>query len=293
MLVIETLKQARLIVIGFYLLLATACGDNQSPSSQLPIQAPDQDELLAKTRIVSLAPHITELLFQLEADAHIVATVERSDWPPAAQQLPTIGNAFKINREAVAALEPTHLVAWQEGNSAAMLASLTSLNTPIIVIPTGNLSNLPIGWKTLAKLVDKQTVVEQLTKRYQKKLKQLATPVTDVSPTVTLLLSTQPHYVVGGTGLLAEAITHCGANNTYQQTDLAAIPVSLEQLLADQATTNLLLLGTEIPTAQVRQLRDQLSIPVIQLASPHLYRPTPSIIEGVSELCLTIHQKSD
>src|SRR5690606_19782222 len=57
-------------------------------------------------RIVSLAPNITENLFAVGAGDRIVATVEHSDFPPAALRLPRIGIYTRINRESLAALEP-------------------------------------------------------------------------------------------------------------------------------------------------------------------------------------------
>ena len=42
-------------------------------------------------RIVSLAPHATELLFAAGAGARVVGTVAHSDWPTEARRLPRVG----------------------------------------------------------------------------------------------------------------------------------------------------------------------------------------------------------
>src|SRR5690606_1807855 len=67
-------------------------------------------------RIVSLAPHATELLFAAGAGAHVVGVVEYSDYPPPARQLPQVGGAATFDVERIAALKPDLVVAWQSGN---------------------------------------------------------------------------------------------------------------------------------------------------------------------------------
>ena len=57
-------------------------------------------------RIVSLAPHLTELAFAAGAGDRIVATVEYSDHPDAARNIPRIGDAFRVDLERLVALRP-------------------------------------------------------------------------------------------------------------------------------------------------------------------------------------------
>ena len=69
--------------------------------------------LAAQERIISLAPHITEVLFAVGAGDEIVGAVEYSDYPEAAKQIPRIGNSSQLNYEAIVALQPTLVIAWQ------------------------------------------------------------------------------------------------------------------------------------------------------------------------------------
>ena len=64
--------------------------------------------LLAGTpaRIVSLTPHLTELLFAIGAGDRIVATDDASDYPPEVKRLPQVANYRSINLEALLAKSP-------------------------------------------------------------------------------------------------------------------------------------------------------------------------------------------
>jgi iron complex transport system substrate-binding protein len=57
-------------------------------------------------RIVSLAPNITEIMFELGLGEKIVGTSEFSNYPPAAKQIPRVGALMNPNFEAIVALKP-------------------------------------------------------------------------------------------------------------------------------------------------------------------------------------------
>ena len=67
----------------------------------------------APTRVVSLAPSITEMLFALGLDEQIVGVTEFCDYPAAAKKKPKIGYA-NPNLESLIALRPELIVAPQE-----------------------------------------------------------------------------------------------------------------------------------------------------------------------------------
>jgi iron complex transport system substrate-binding protein len=70
------------------------------------------------TRIVSLAPNITETLFAAGAGDRLVGTVEYSDYPAAAKRIRQVGSYANLNPETILALKPDLVIAWQSGNPA-------------------------------------------------------------------------------------------------------------------------------------------------------------------------------
>src|SRR6266571_5683185 len=69
-------------------------------------------------RIISMSPHVTELLFAAGGGARIVGAMNFSDYPEAAKKIPLIGDNAQIDLERVVALKPDLLVVWQSGNTA-------------------------------------------------------------------------------------------------------------------------------------------------------------------------------
>ena len=61
-------------------------------------------------RIVSLAPHITELVYAAGAGGQLVGVVNFSDYPPAAAALTQIGSYNALDLEAIASLRPDLII---------------------------------------------------------------------------------------------------------------------------------------------------------------------------------------
>ena len=84
-----------------------------------PIAAP-QDA----PRIIALSPHLAELVFDAGAGAALVGAVDFTDYPPAARDVPRVGDAFRIDRERVAGLQPTLILAWGGGTPRRVIERL-------------------------------------------------------------------------------------------------------------------------------------------------------------------------
>ena len=82
-------------------------------------------------RIVSLSPNLTELVYAAGAGDLLLATVEYSDYPAAANDLPRVGDAFRIDTEQIHHLSPDLVLAWPSGNPAAALAQLEDLGIKV------------------------------------------------------------------------------------------------------------------------------------------------------------------
>ena len=87
-------------------LLVTACSEGrQSPP-------PDAEQ---PERIVTLSPHLAELVFATGAGDLLVGVSAYTDFPREAALLPVVGDAFNLDLEQLALLQPDLLLAWETG----------------------------------------------------------------------------------------------------------------------------------------------------------------------------------
>lgn len=262
--------------------------DNTNPNSNRASELSD-----TPAKVISLSPHITELMFILEYEQQLVGTVDNSLWPATAREVPVVGSAFGVNTEALLALQPNLVIAWQNGTPKKTIHNLQTAGLIVEVLPTSTLSNLPEDWLKLAKILEntgkntlKNHKIKKIRKQYQQALDNLKYQGKDKQPAV-IVLSLEPYYVSGGVGLLHEALTHCGFENAYQHIQQPAIPVSTEQLLTLPNNTRWLFSAetsqAALQATQFYQLVNPQQIRILE--SSDLYRPTPSIINGLQELC--------
>src|SRR5712692_1652812 len=75
-------------------------------------------------RIISLATGATEMLFAAGAGEHVIATVQYSDEPDAAKQVPRIGDVVAVDMERLVALRPEVAVVWPGGGNLAQIEEI-------------------------------------------------------------------------------------------------------------------------------------------------------------------------
>ncbi len=184
-------------------------------------------------RIVSLAPHTTELLFSAGAGDRIVAAVDYSDFPEAAKKIPRIGGYNRIDIEAVIAQRPDLIVGWKSGNNAAMVEKLQRLGIPVFLSEPKHLSAIADEIDALAVLAGTSQVATPVTQAWRKRLDDLRQHYRGSTPvTVFYEVWNRPMMTVNGQHLISEAMALCGGRNVFAQLPSLAAQVSVEAVIA-------------------------------------------------------------
>ena len=66
-------------------------------------------------RIITLSPDLAELVWTAGAGPTLVGTIEHSDYPPEAREIPRVGDAYGLDFERIGALHPDLILAWDGG----------------------------------------------------------------------------------------------------------------------------------------------------------------------------------
>ena len=115
-----------------------------SSSLWLPLSFAEETSLTPEKvqpaqRVVSLAPHATELAYSAGLGDKLVAVSERSDYPPQADKLEKVANYQGIKVEKIIALQPDLILAWPAGNPPRELAKLEQFGFNIYYSKTKSL----------------------------------------------------------------------------------------------------------------------------------------------------------
>ncbi len=185
------------------------------------------------TRIVSLAPHITETLFAAGAGERIVGTVDYSDYPEAAKAIRRVGGYSKLDLEAVAALKPDLIIGWQSGNAGAHLDKLRSLGLPIYVTQPDRIEDIARSIEHYGRLAGSGTVADAAAQGFRARLAQLRARHAGRAPVrVFYQVWKSPLTTVSDKQIISDAIRLCGGENVFGKLVGLAPNVSAEAVLA-------------------------------------------------------------
>jgi vitamin B12 transport system substrate-binding protein len=185
-----------------------------------------------KPRLISLSPHITEMLFSIGAGEQIIATSEMSDYPIAAKKIPRVGNYLRIQIERIIELDPDYIIAWQGGSPADDLARLKKLGFNIIYSAPKKFVDIASDIKKLGKISGQQRQANQLAAKFLTRLKTIKAQYKNKTRLNAFYeLWATPLTTIAKDSWPQQHLDICGANNVFYNTSTPYPVVSIEQVL--------------------------------------------------------------
>ncbi len=250
---------------------------------------------LPAQRIISLAPHLTELLFAAGAGERVLAVVEYSNFPVAAKALPRIGSSAAFDLERIAHLKPDLVVAWGSGNPPGQVAQLRRLGIPVFVNEPQRLEDIPASLRRLGQLAGTAQVAETASRSFEQRLAALHAHSGGASPvSVFYEIWNQPLMTVGGTHIISAVMTLCGGRNVFAALKQPAAAVELEAMLRADPEV---IVASGMAEERPEWLDQWRHWPQLQAAQRDnlffvppdlLQRHTPRILDGAEQMCAAL-----
>lgn len=243
-------------------------------------------------RIVSLAPHVTELLFAAGVGERVVGVVDYSDYPEAARKLPRVGGYSNVDLEAVVALKPDLVIAWKSGNRDAHLGRLDALGIPVFMNEPRSLEHVASSLETFGLLAGNGDSGKAAATAFRTRLSSLAARYR-AQPPVRMFYQIwdRPLMTVNGEHLISDVIRLCGGENVFASQRQLAPTLGVEGVLAanpeaivasgmGDARPEWLDLWKRWPSLTATARKNLFFVP------PELIqRHTPRILDGAEMLC--------
>ncbi|MDQ1833431.1 cobalamin-binding protein [Massilia scottii] len=183
-------------------------------------------------RVVSMAPHVTELLFAAGGGARIVGAMSYSDYPPAARTIPLVGDNSQIDMERVLALKPDLLVVWQSGNTARQLEQLRQLGIPMFYSEPARMDQVAGSMLRFGQLLGTGTVAQAAAASFRARIAALEARYGKRPPVkVFYQVWEKPLYTLNGQHVASDAIRLCGGENIFAALAVKAPSVGVEAVL--------------------------------------------------------------
>ena len=243
-------------------------------------------------RIVALAPHIAESLFAAGAGDKLVGTVDYSDYPPEAKKVPRVGGYSRVDLEAVAALKPDLVLAWESGNNMPQISKLKALGLTVYVSQPNKMENVADQLERLGQLAGSEAVARPAAERFRQRLEALRKANAGKPKVRTFYqIWKTPLMTVGGPQIISDAITLCGGENVFARLETMAPTVSVEAVIAANPEA---IVASGMNDARPEWLDDWKRWPsVAAVARDNLFfvppellqRHTPRLLDGAEQLC--------
>jgi iron complex transport system substrate-binding protein/vitamin B12 transport system substrate-binding protein len=247
----------------------------------------------APRRLITLAPHITELVFAAGAGGRIVGTVASSDYPPQARHIPRVGNGIQLDTERIIALRPDLVLAWQPSGATRALAPLLArLHIPLAYVQPRALRDIPREITALGNRLDTSAAADREAQALSDRIAALGARYQGRHPVSTFIeVGTAPLYTLGKAPLINDVLHVCGGTNIFAGAPIPAPQVSVESVLQDRPDAVI------IASTDARRVTERtrywagLSLPaarnhhVYGLDPDKLFRPGPRLIDAAQALC--------
>ena len=185
-------------------------------------------------RIISLAPHATELIFAAGGGDRIVGTVGYSDYPATALKIPRVGSHQQIDVERIIALKPDLLVVWLHGNSERQLEHVRKLGIPFYFSEPKKLADIPTSIERLGMLMGTEQQANKVAAAERTELARLTEQYRN-RPTVRMFYQVwgKPVYTLNGGNIMSDVIRLCGGENVFANLAIPAPVVTTEAVLLE------------------------------------------------------------
>ncbi len=243
-------------------------------------------------RIVSLAPHLTEILFAIGAGSRVVGASAFSDYPPAARAIPRVGGHAGIDVERVLALTPELVVGWGSGNPPGDLEHVRTLGLPLFISEPRSVEDIADTAERLGRLTGRVTEADALGREVRRRAASLTRRYGGGRRvTVFYQIWGDPVITLNGGHLVGRLIERCGGDNVFGALAAVAPQVSAEAVLARDPEVIIASGADAHAPTWLDAWRRWPSLRAVRRGRLHhippdmLLRPTPRILDGMEAMC--------
>ncbi|WP_050917877.1 vitamin B12 ABC transporter substrate-binding protein BtuF [Vibrio campbellii] len=250
-------------------------------------------------RVISLAPHATEIAYAAGLGDKLIAVSEMSDYPEPAKDLEKVSNYQGIKLERIIALQPDLVIAWPAGNPAKELEKLKQFDIPLYYSTTGTLEDIAQNIEQLSQYSEKPELGQKTAANFRAQLKTLKEKYnTEDKVSYFYQLSEKPIITVAGKNWPSEVFTFCGGENIFAKGSAPYPQVSIEQVITRQP--EVLFTSRHAMDNDGMWAEWKNDIPALKndhvwsLNSDWINRPTPRTLNAITEVCEhfeTVRQK--
>ncbi|HET7697025.1 MAG TPA: helical backbone metal receptor [Vicinamibacterales bacterium] len=259
----------------------------------------------AATRIISLVPAVTEMLYAIGAGGRVVAVSSYDTYPPEVKPLPRVGALLDPNVERILSLEPDLVVVY--GSQDDLKTQLARAGIGVFDYRHAGLADVTTTIRALGARTGDAAGARALADRIERGLREIRARVQGRPRPRTLLvfgrerLALRGLYASGAIGFLNDMLETAGGANVFADVRLQAVQASTEQIIArrPEVILEIRAANSAFPTgdrdAELNVWTALAAVPAVRNRRVHflfddrIVIPGPRVVEGTEAIARVLH----
>ncbi len=244
------------------------------------------------TRIAALSPGATELAFSAGAGDKVVAVVSFSDYPPAAQEIESVGSPSRLDLERLLALKPDLILAWGTGNPSEQISTLLRLGMRVFYVEPHSFSSIAQDIRDIAQLAGTEASGNVAASAFLKGISDLKTQYSQ-KPKIRTFYQVwdEPMMTMNGQHYINQVVELCGGINVFSKSPRLIPRLNKEAVLIENPEV---VVAGGMGERNAHWLEGWRAFPELMATKQEnlffvppslLQRPTPRLLEGAKILC--------
>jgi iron complex transport system substrate-binding protein len=281
------------IAIFVLLILVVGCRNAAQESTRTDSTAPI-------TRVISTAPNLTEIVFELGAGERLVGVTRYCNHPEAAKAIVRIGGYLDPSVEKMVALKPQLVLSTARGGASTLTTALARYNIPVLQLPLDTLDDVKKSFITIGKALALEPQAQSLTERFNAEIRrqQARIPQNASKARALIIIGHKPLIVAGRGAFIGDLILLAGGENVAADSTQPYPQWSAETLLRrkPEVIIDAWMGGPKAKESPSRdRWRTMQDIPAVKNGRVHqwtddrLLRPGPRLTDALERLVSLLH----
>ncbi len=246
-------------------------------------------------RIIAMAPHIVEMLFDIGAGEQVVGAVEYSDFPKAALDIPRVGGYHGLKMEKVLSLKPDLVIAWTSGNQVTDIEQMQRLGLKVVFSQPENIEDVAKEIRYFGQLTGRAVQAEQVALAFEQRLEKIRAKHQAKAPVkIFYQLWPEPMMTINKDTWLNQLVEICQGENVFGNNPTQYPKIGIENVIVAQPEIIILPDEKSKKVQPVVNWQKWPEIPAVKhdgfvhVNADLLHRFSTRMLNGVEDMCKKI-----
>jgi iron complex transport system substrate-binding protein len=248
------------------------------------------------TRVISLAPNLTEIVFAVGAGDRLVGRTSYCDFPAEAKAVTEVGDTLHPSLERIISLKPQVVLISTASQLEVFTQQLQSQNIAVFVTDPKDLEGVFRSIAQIGEMLGQKDRADRLVQQLRERAGAVEQAVKQRAPVrVFYQVSAEPLYTAGHDAFVTDLLRRAGAASVTADVPGAWPKYSNESALAAKPEAIILPTGGSMGsgnstvTEALRQSPAVNAGRVYKINDDHLARPGPRAVDGLEEMAKALH----